>query len=247
MAPLIYVINLDRDTERLASIRANLGALGLGFERLPAVMGKDVPDWEKLVDLAAYAWRNRMDTPRAGEVGCTLSHLKAMETFLRTEAPWCVILEDDVEVLPACADVLRSLSEKDDWDLVKLFNFHSGMPVKKRELAGGHRLVAHLTRTTSSAAYVVNRRAAETLLKSMRPITEQVDHALDRPWETGLRTRGIRPMPVILAPVAGTSSTIGYQDKAKAPRTLGKNMRLFLSRAKKEVCRFGHGLWDAVR
>jgi len=63
MAPLIYVINLDRDTERLASIRANLGALGLGFERLPAVMGKDVPDWEKLVDLAAYAWRNRMDTP----------------------------------------------------------------------------------------------------------------------------------------------------------------------------------------
>jgi glycosyl transferase family 25 len=100
MAPLIYVINLDRDAERLASIRANLGALGLGFERLPAVMGKDLPDWEKLVDLAAYAWRNRMDTPRAGEVGCYLSHLKAMETFLQTDAPWCVILEDDVEVLP---------------------------------------------------------------------------------------------------------------------------------------------------
>jgi glycosyl transferase family 25 len=247
MAPLIYVINLDRDVERLASIRDNLAKLGLGFERLPAVMGKDVPEWEKLVDLPAYAWRNRLDTPRAGEVGCYLSHLKAMETFLRTDAPWCVILEDDVEVLPACAEVLQSLAEKDDWDLVKLFNFHSGMPVTKRALAGDHRLVAHLTRTTSSAAYVVNRRAAETLLMSMRPITEQVDHALDRPWETGLRTRGIRPMPVILAPVAGTSSTIGYQDKAKAPRTLGKNMRLFLSRAKKEISRFGYGLLDAAR
>jgi hypothetical protein len=46
-----------------------------------------------------------------------------METFLRTDAPWCVILEDDVEVLPACGEVLRSLGEKDDWDLVKLFNF----------------------------------------------------------------------------------------------------------------------------
>jgi len=103
MAPLIYVINLDRDAERMASIRANLEALGLPFERLPAVMGKDVPEWEKLVDLPAYAWRNRLDTPRAGEVGCYLSHLKAMETFLRTDAPWCVILEDDVEVLPACA------------------------------------------------------------------------------------------------------------------------------------------------
>jgi glycosyl transferase family 25 len=246
MAPLIYVINLDRDAERMASIRANLGALGLPFERLPAVMGKDVPDWEKLVDLPAYGWRNRLDTPRAGEVGCYLSHLKAMETFLRTGAPWCVILEDDVEVLPACAEVLRSLAEKDDWDLVKLFNFHSGMPVTKRPLSGGHRLVAHLTRTTSSAAYVVNRRAAETLLKSMRPISEQVDHALDRPWETGLRTRGIRPMPVILAPVAHTTSTIGYQDK-KQGRPPGKAVKLFLSRAKKEISRFGYGLWDAVR
>jgi len=246
MTPLIYVINLDRDVERMASIRANLDALGLPFERLSAVMGKDVPEWEKLVDLRAYAWRNRLDKPRAGEVGCYLSHLKAMETFLRTDAPWCVILEDDVEVLPACVDVLRALSEKDDWDLVKLFNFHSGMPVKKRDLVGGHRLVAHLTRTTSSAAYVVNRRAAESLLKSMRPISEQVDHALDRPWETGLRTRGIRPMPVVLAPVAGTSSTIGYQDRPKR-RPLGKSVKLFLSRAKKEICRFGYGLWDAVR
>ena len=247
MAPLIYVINLDRDAERLASIRANLGGLGLSFERLPAVIGKEVPGWEKLVDMPAYAWRNRMDTPRAGEVGCYLSHLKAMETFLRTEAPWCVILEDDVEVLPGCEAVLGAVSEKDDWDLVKLFNFHSGMPVKKRDLVGGHHLVVHLTRTTSSAAYVVNRRAAETLLKSMRPISEQVDHALDRPWETGLRTRGIRPMPVVLAAVAGTSSTIGYQDKAKARRTIGKTMKLFLARAKKEISRFGYGLWDAVR
>ena len=246
MAPLIYVINLDRDTERMASIRANLEGLGLPFERLSAVMGKDVPEWEKLVDMSAYAWRNRLDAPRAGEVGCYLSHLKAMETFLRTDAPWCVILEDDVEVLPACADVLRSLAEKDDWDLVKLFNFHSGLPVKKRALAGGHHLVVHLTRTTSAAAYVVNRRAAETLLRSMRPISEQVDHAHDQPWETGLRVRGIRPMPVILAPVAHTTSTIGYQDKQKR-RPLGKAVKLFLSRAKKEISRFGYGLFDVVR
>jgi glycosyl transferase family 25 len=247
MAPLIYVINLDRDTERMASIHTNLVRLGLSYERLPAVMGKDVPDWEKLVDLPSYAWRNRLDMPRAGEVGCYLSHLKAMETFLKTDAPWCVILEDDVEVLPACADVLRSLAEKDDWDLVKLFNFHSGMPVKKRALGSAHHLVAHLTRTTSSAAYVVNRRAAETLLKSMRPITEQVDHALDRPWETGLRTRGIRPMPVILAPVAHTTSTIDYQGRGKQGRSLGKSIKLFLSRTKKEISRFGHGLWDVMR
>jgi glycosyl transferase family 25 len=247
MSPAIYVINLERDAERLESVRGNLSALGLAFERVPAVIGKELPDWRGYVDMETYVWRNRQDEPRPGEVGCYLSHLKAMETFLRTDAPWCVILEDDVEVLPACAEILRALAEKDDWDLVKLFHFHSGLPVRKRALGAGHHLVSHLGRTTSSAAYVVNRHAAQTLLKTMLPITEQVDHALDRPWETGLRIRGVRPMPVILAPVAHTTSTIGYQDKGKARRPLGKSVKLFLSRAKKEISRFGYALFDVCR
>jgi hypothetical protein len=55
-------------------------------------------------------------------------------------------------------------------------------------------------------------------------------------------------MPVVLAPVAHTTSTIGYQDRSKAgSRTLGKSVELFLARAKKEISRFGYGLFDAVR
>jgi hypothetical protein len=47
--------------------------------------------------------------------------------------------------------------------------------------------------------------------------------------------------------VAHTTSTIGYQDKVKARRSLGKSLKLFLSRARKEIVRFGYGLFDAVR
>jgi hypothetical protein len=54
-------------------------------------------------------------------------------------------------------------------------------------------------------------------------------------------------MPVVLAPVAHTTSTIGYQDKGKARRPLGKSVKLFLSRARKEISRFGYGLVDAMR
>lgn len=239
--PPIYVINLDRDVERMASLAGSLQALALPFERVSAVLGKELPDWEKLVDVELYGARNRLPMPRPGEVGCYLSHLKAMEEFLRTDAPWCVILEDDVEVLPECLPVLVALGERDDWDLAKLFCFHAGLPVRKRALTPTHHLVVHLTRTTSSAAYAVNRRAAETLLRSMRPITEQVDHALDRPWETGLRIRGVRPLPVILAPVAATT-TIGYSDRGVRRLPFHRDVRLFLSRAGKEVARFAKGL-----
>jgi glycosyl transferase family 25 len=239
--PPIYVVNLDRDVERMASLAGSLRGLNLTYVRVSAVLGKEVPDWEKLVDAELYGARNRLPMPRPGEVGCYLSHLKAMEEFLRTDAPWCVILEDDVEVRPECVEVLAALGQKDDWDLVKLFCFHSGLPVRKRALTPTHHLVVHLTRTTSSAAYAVNRRAAETLLKSMRPISEQVDHALERPWETGLRIRGVRPLPVVLAPVAATT-TIGYDDRSRRRLSSGRAVRLFLSRSGKEVRRFANGL-----
>ena len=35
----IYVINLDRDTERLAGMERRLRALGLPFQRFPAYRG----------------------------------------------------------------------------------------------------------------------------------------------------------------------------------------------------------------
>lgn len=241
--PPLFVINLDRDVERLASLDGSLGKLGLAYVRVPAVLGKAVPAWEQLVDAELYGDRNRNVMPRPGEVGCTLSHLKALEEFLRTDAPWGVILEDDVDVRPECLPVLAALGERDDWDLVKLFCFHSGLPVRKRALTPTHHLVVHLTRTTSSAAYAVNRRAAEALLKSLRPITEQVDHALDRPWETGLRIRGVRPLPVILAPVSATT-TIGYGDRRRR-LPFGRALRLFRSRTGKEIRRFANGVAEA--
>ncbi len=239
----IYVINLDRDAERLASIASSLKALGLPFERIPAVAGAPHVEDPAIVDLARYPLRNRRGAPRGGEVGCYLSHLRAYERLLATDAQWCVVLEDDVECLPSLPGVLDSLGKADDWDIAKLFCFHSGMPVPVRRLAGGHRLCVHLTRTTSSAAYAFNRRAAGVLLRTMLPLSQQIDHALDRPWESGLRVRGVRPMPVRLAPVAATT-TIGYADRKAPKRT---NARLFAWRATTETCRFVQAVAEVGR
>lgn len=242
---LIYVINLDKDIERMASIKKNIHSFGLNFIRIPAILGKSVPDWKQLVDEKLYSARNRRTMPRLGEVGCYLSHLKAMETFLLTNEPWCVILEDDTEVLPDFLKVLEKLNTRKDWDLVKLFNFHSGMPFRMRKLTQEHKLVLHFTRTTSSAAYVINRKAAEVLLKTMLPISEQVDHALDRPWETHLQIRGIRPMPVALAPVA-VNTTIDYSERAGNRLSFSRWLRLFISRATKEIQRFMYSLKEML-
>lgn len=243
--PTIYVINLEGDTARLASITDSLAAIGLNFERVPAIRGKDVPGWESMVDVELYARRNNKPMATPGEVGCTLSHLKAMETFLSTQAPWCVIMEDDVAANRELPDVLSALAKASgEWDLVKLFCFHSGTPVTVRRLTHDRRLVIHLTRTTSTAAYAVNRRAAEVLIRILRPISEQIDHAIDRPWESGLRIRGVRPLAVGLAPIA-YETTIGH--RPAKPLLARRSGSLIWHRAVKEIRRLLQAIGEVIR
>ena len=190
--------------------------------------------WEKIVAMGVPAREKGEANPATGGDGDD------------GEDALVLILEDDVEVLPECLPVLAALGEKDDWDLAKLYCHHAGMPLRKRALTSSHHLVVHLMLTTSSAGYAVNRRAAEILLKSMRPISEQVDHALDRPWETGLRIRGVRPLPIILAPVAEIT-TMAYGPRGDRSLPFRRAVRLFLSRAGKEISRLVNSLSEGIR
>ena len=70
-----FLINLDRDTERLAAADAQLRRLGIAYERVKAVDGKDLSRAEirRNVARTRALWANgSMYTP--GQIGCWLSH-----------------------------------------------------------------------------------------------------------------------------------------------------------------------------
>lgn len=60
----IYLINLDQDTERLKHMTEHLHGLGLNFERVPAILGTDMPDWLRPYflreDRTIASWRSRL-------------------------------------------------------------------------------------------------------------------------------------------------------------------------------------------
>lgn len=122
--PFVQLINLDRDTERLRQSEDALSAIGLQFNRLPAVIGTDVADNHrakslKLLGRALYP----------GELGCYASHLRAIDLFLETDASFALVLEDDAVPAPDAAQRLNSLigslPDLHLWDLINL-----GKPVK---------------------------------------------------------------------------------------------------------------------
>ena len=240
MFPAIYVINLDRDSGRLGEfMEANAGA-GLSIRRIPAVLGADIKD--PPVDIEGYRRLNAGGgPPKASEVGCYLSHLRALEEFLGSGEPCAVIMEDDAAMVAEALGDLAELAGRDDWDVVKLFCFHGGAPVTMARLASGRRLVAHLTRTTSCAAYLVNRRGAERMIDALLPMREPIDHAMDQGWATGLRIRGVRPHMAKLLPSASTS-TIGYGRRPRQP--LPGLVTAQLRKGLREIRRFIHGLGE---
>jgi glycosyl transferase, family 25 len=195
----IWVINLDRATDRLARISARLSTLGLPFTRLPAVDARALtPAQRAAFDEAAYRRKHGM-APVAGEIGCYLSHIEVMRAFVAEAAPFALVLEDDVllgDTLPA---VLRALmAHPGRWDMVKLSAVHSGTPVPVLDLTAGHKLAVMLSRCTGSSAYLINRRTAEAYLRregGLLPMQLPYDHVFDRGWDLGLKVRLVTPTP----------------------------------------------------
>jgi len=238
MTPTIYLINLDRDTDRLREYMEANRSLGFPIIRVPAVLGKDIQP--PPVDIEGYRRLNAGGgPPKPAEVGCYLSHIKAMELFLVSQEPWCIIMEDDAKLKPESISVLKSLGEATTWDVAKLFYFHHGLPLRTQSLGEKHHLTINLTRTTSSAAYAITRTAARTLVNQLLPIKEPFDHALDQGWHSCLRIRGIYPHLVSLLPSA-TQSTIGYGVRKRQPMPAYAWVQL--RKGIREIRRLFHGL-----
>lgn len=225
----VYVINLDRSPQRWARISANLGAMGLDFERLAAVDAAQAPDAvvEAFYDEAANARHYFMPLKR-GEVGCFLSHRKAWQALVDSGADMAVVLEDDVEFDAPPQPVLQALAQHLDTAqprMVKLFTRRAvqGRPVA--DVGRGHALLRPVTTPLGTQAQMLNRAAAQALLAAFPRCHEPVDVALQRWWDTGVTIWVLCPNLVreVSAEVGGT--TLGSRASAAWPAKLRREWR----------------------
>ena len=105
-----YVINLDRNHDRLAEMQRRFNGFPVPPQRLPAVDGNRLAR-SAVASLAAA------DAPR-GTIGCFLSHAAAWERLLAGVSPCALVLEDDAQpmlVLPAST---AAFGLPPGWDVV---------------------------------------------------------------------------------------------------------------------------------
>ena len=187
----VYVINLDRRSDRLQAISDNLQRIGVAWQRVSAVDAISCPPPKHQKKLYHQM--------TLGHFACTQSHLKALKAFLDTSHPAAVILEDDAEI----ASDFPALLESTEWlpqgcGLIKLDT------LEKRNytgvLCGSTPTGSHLRTIegfgTSSMAYLITRDVAQFVLDSADNKIMAIDRVLFDLIISGT-ARKLRPLWVI--------------------------------------------------
>jgi glycosyl transferase family 25 len=188
---LVFVINLDRDRERLTHMIAEAARVGLSFERFAAVDGKSLG--ADLHDQFFSADGPHEPALTAGEIGCYASHLRIHQAL--AEVGECaLVLEDDVRLSDDIVDAIEAARDRlADWDIIRLSNETKSVVLPVASLPGGRELVRYWTVPNGAGAYLISRTGAIKFLESFERRTLPVDEDLRRPWLCDLDTYGILP------------------------------------------------------
>ncbi|WP_084299510.1 glycosyltransferase family 25 protein [Leisingera caerulea] len=192
MKAAVYLIGLRQATGRAALMQRELDQAGLAATRVDAVDSTAVSREEMLKQCAPEGNWGYFQTK---DMACTLSHAKAWEAFLASDADVALILEDDVFLSPDTGAWLADLSWwPADAGIVKFERWRS----RKLQVALGKGGATHLgrevrqllSRHAGGAAYVISRQAAQHLLDS-RPFCITLDNLLFN-FDASTAARGIK-------------------------------------------------------
>jgi glycosyl transferase family 25 len=187
---LTYLINLDRAVERRERMEALLDGLGLAYERVPAV--DSATERHRLQD--AFDFHNGA-TATDAEMICVLSHMRAWDRFLETDAPAAVFLEDDVHFAPSYSAVTAGLGIRADDEAIWRLETHLATVTADRRPVlrlGGTAVYEIHTNHAGAAAYALSRAAARRLLSERRLFRRSIDTELFDP-----ERRSISPIRVL--------------------------------------------------
>jgi len=189
-------LNLDHATDRWEYTRENFAKQNIQLQRVSAVVGNELPFPIPEHDAEVYLrWHGKRTVP--AEVGCFLSHIKAMHLFLDSEESFALICEDDVSPVNNLEEILtNALGFQDHWDILRLSGFHDAKPQPIAQLKHSHSLCVNLKFLAGTGAYLINRHAASILSERLLPMFLPYDHALDREWLWGLKSLCVNPLPI---------------------------------------------------
>lgn len=168
-----FVINLDKNPERLGFMRVQLERVGMVFERFPAVFGKALSAKERKVGFSRVrsfiASKKKLSD---AEIGVAMSHVGCYRRMVEEQHPVALIFEDDVRLADGFGETLKRVERFMDLNRPQVVVF-SGYGVENAE-----HLPEEIRAERSiwcADAYCLTLSAAELLLRVNWPVITVAD------------------------------------------------------------------------
>jgi GR25 family glycosyltransferase involved in LPS biosynthesis len=151
------VINMDKDTERWATVDKVLTDAGFEHRRFAAINGKEIgSEYDEILIPGTRSF-----VPK-GVLGSALSHKLAVADFsARNEHEWCLLLEDDVLAHPKARKRIEHLIKNapEDCDVIKLTSSPEALAYREGPLLKKKKF------TVDACAQLIRRKGAQKILK----------------------------------------------------------------------------------
>ncbi|WP_088343772.1 MULTISPECIES: glycosyltransferase family 25 protein [Rhodomicrobium] len=225
-----FVISLPDAQARRDAINAMLAG-NIAYEILDATAGKDLAGREREFCKDLYCARAFREMS-LNELACSLSHKRAMERFLLSGADNGLILEDDAVIeKDDFARISSAVQALPNFDILKIGGYGRCGPIGKAAArAGDVTIVAVISPSTCSAAYIVSKSGARKLVATVLPVGDPFDLFLRNVYVHKCSVFETSPW-LATHPLDMSNTTIGG-DRGSARRTVSfsRNLRSVMFR-----------------
>lgn len=166
------VINLDRHKDRLDWFMENASRVGLSVSRLTAFDAAAASNEQTIAN-----FRNGDSPLSNGEVACFLSHRKAWQMLIDSDADYMAIFEDDAHLSEDLAQLLIVDLIPRNVHLLRIEEPCGKASITRSPLhhISGRRIHRILTRAYGTAGYIISRTCAADLLERTKTGKQPVD------------------------------------------------------------------------
>lgn len=178
-----YVINLDKNIDRMVFMKSQLNRLGVEYERFSAVNGKELTKQQRRGGFSAFRSFLAMGIRLTdGEIGCALSHAMIYRKMQDKEIPIALILEDDVLLADCFCNVLeKAVAGFIDCNKPQVILLSSHACCQKHEDG-----IERITSGMCTDGYLITLPAARMLYKANYPVITVADR-----WHRWVKRLGL--------------------------------------------------------
>lgn len=183
----VYIINLKKDIEKKEYMLDLVKKYFSNYSIFEAVYGKELSTeyTNNLLDftkMQKYLKRNLT----AGEVGCSLSHIKIYEDMINNDTEKALILEDDISFDNNLLEIINNIEKLDlNWDII-LLGHHTYFSrdvdtltsfwSKKHKLSNLYNLRRPSELGYGTYGYLISRNGAIKLVNELEKFYKPIDH-----------------------------------------------------------------------